>query len=552
LKLTLKISLIAYLFCFSSSLYVFAQTKDVDLKKVDELFKAWNNSTSPGGAIGIIKNGKLIYSHGYGMADLENDVEISSSSTFYIGSVSKQFVSFCILLLEEAGKLSLDDKVQKHLPDFPDYSAAISIRNLIHHTSGVRDFFELQQLQGKSYLDYNSKEEVYRLIKQQKELNFRPGEKFLYSNSCYFLLALIIEKVSGRTLKEYAHSNIFEPLNMSNTNFHDNLNEIVKNKADSYEKTAEKDQYLNVISRFDLVGSGGIYSNISDLFLWDQNFYQNKLGKGSQLIIDKMHEEGLLNNGESSGYAFALFNGSYKGLKTVHHAGGLMGYRAEIVRFPDHEFTVIILANRSDANPSGLCYQIADIYLKNVFEKTEIKDQNATTFEMHDHKLKTFCGSYFNHKYFYSAELVLEKGVLNYKSSDYETPLIPISASQFQMKDQPKVVLNINEDKSVELIVNGELSSKFTYYEPIDELELVTYVGAYWCSDLAMKYELRKRENSLALYVNNELISSFKPLKKDEFYADYFGIIKFNGTDNKDFVVSNAWIINLKFERTDE
>ena len=262
---------------------IFAQST----AEVDEIFKEWDNLTVPGGSVSLVKEGEVILAKGYGSADLEHDIANQPETVFYIGSVSKQFVTFCILLLEEQGKLSLDDDIHKYFPDFPDYGAPLTIRNFIHHTSGVRDYLTLMSLKNRSYLDEIQIEEVYDLIKSQKTLNFTPGDRYLYSNSCYFMLALIVEKASGKTIREFGREEIFQPLGMSQSLFYDDNTDIIKNRAFSYQKTP--DGWNNLINRFQLVGSGGVYSTVEDLVKWDQNFYDNKLGKGGQEIIDKMH-----------------------------------------------------------------------------------------------------------------------------------------------------------------------------------------------------------------------------------------------------------------------
>ena len=393
---------ILFLFFLCVGLCSFGQLKEN--KEVDAIFSGWNKPDTPGGALGIVKDGKLIYSKGYGIADLEHDIKITPTSVFYIGSVSKQFVTFCILLLEEQGKLNLDDNIQKYFPDFPDYGSPLTIRHFVHHTSGVRDNLTLMGLKGRDYLDRIEVEEVYALIKRQAHLNFTPGEQYLYSNSCYFMLALIVEKVSGESIRQFAKKNIFDPLGMKHTQFYDDNTDLIKNRVFSYEKNAAKESgFDNLIMRFELVGSGGVYSSIEDLFLWDQNFYHNILGKGGQAIITKMHQEGILNNGESSGYAFAISNGVYKGLKTVSHSGALAGYRAQLVRFPDQQFSVIILANRDDANPTGKSYQLADILLKDklvepksVEKKTTAKNVQPSKPILPTVKNGDFVGSYYS------------------------------------------------------------------------------------------------------------------------------------------------------------
>ena len=370
---------------------------------IDEIFEEWNKPDVPGGALGVVKDGKLIYSKGYGIADLEHDIKITPSSVFYTGSVSKHFVTFCVLLLEEKGKLNLDDEIQKYLPDFPRYDQPLTIRHFIHHTSGVRDNLTLMALRGENYLDHHEVSEVYELIKRQSVLNFTPGERYLYSNSCYFMLAMIIEKAAGESIREFARKNMFEPLGMSNTLFFDDVADLVKNRVFSYQRT--DDGFDNLVSRFDLVGSGGVYSTIEDMFLWDQNFYDNKLGKGGPEIMEKMHEEGLLNSGESSGYAFGLANGTYRGLRTVGHGGSLAGYRAHFLRFPDQNFSVIILSNRSDGRPGSKAYEVADIMLENVFtEEKEVNESNQSNQstpstaqpEAPEMDLADFVGSYYS------------------------------------------------------------------------------------------------------------------------------------------------------------
>ena len=399
-------------------------------KSVDSIFAEWDSPAVPGAAVGIIDQGELIYHRGYGSGDLEHDIAIGPSSVFYLGSVSKQFVTFCILLLEEEGKLDLDDEIQKFLPDFPRYEAPLTIRHFIHHTSGVRDYLTLMFLKGRNYLDHIEDEEVYELIKRQRSLNFAPGEQYLYSNSCYFMLAMIVEKAAGKTIREFAAENIFKPLGMKRTLFYDDNTDLIKDRVFSYGKTAEEQKFNNLIMRFDLVGSGGVYSCIEDLYLWDQNFYHNKLGKGGQDIIRKMQEEGQLNNGENCGYAFALNIGKYKGLKTVGHGGSLAGYRAHMLRFPDQQFTVIILANRSDADPGRKALQLADVFLRDEFIKNDPEvqpekpaiagDAEVLADDVPEIEVQEYCGKYFAEELNTHYQVVVEDEILKVKIGNYK------------------------------------------------------------------------------------------------------------------------------------
>lgn len=548
--------LLLFLFSISS----FGQIKEV--QAIDSLFAEWNQSDVPGAALGIIKDGKLIYSKGYGIADLEHDIEITPSSVFYIGSVSKQFVTYSLLLLEEQGKINLDDKIQKYLPDFPEYETPLTIRHFIHHTSGVRDYLTLMYLKGRNYLDNLEVNEVYELIKRQKELNFSPGEKYLYSNSCYFMLAMIVEKASGQSLKIFAQEHIFDPLGMNSTIFYDDNTDLIKNRVFSYSKKTDEEGFNNLIMRFALVGSGGVYSNIEDLYLWDQNFYNNKLGKGGQDIIDKMHEEGLLNNGESSGYAFALSNGTYKGLKTVSHGGALAGYRAQLLRFPEESFSVIILANRGDANPTSKAFQVADILLKGKFvEESQTKETNTdklnTANESKKITLSQLTGSYE-----IQAGVVLEITVKNdslhvlqnWNKSSYN--IINTYGNTYEMPSDPSIQFVFSDLKDdftqiLTVLQNGnETICKRKEKIEIPNLNLEEYTGEFYSEEFDVTYFIFVEDGKLKVKVANYDAQELNLYGMDEFTTD-IGLFRFNKSNGeiKGFELDAGRVTNLKFEK---
>ncbi|MCP5104890.1 MAG: serine hydrolase, partial [bacterium] len=359
-----KIILTVWLVLFVTLLYPSAG-KTFDPAAVDKVFEEWNKPGSPGCALAVVKDGKIIYKKGYGLANLELDVPITPQTVFYIGSVSKQFVAFAVALLEARGKLDFDDDIRKYVPEMPDYGTTITIRNLIHHTSGIRGYLMLLDMAGLDLGFYHKAEDVINnVIARQKNLNFKPGEKYQYSNSGYLILADIVRRVSGKSFRQFVHENIFKPLGMKNSRFHDNYKELIKNRATSY--LTSKGEYVNFMSTFDLVGSGGLYTTVEDLFLWDQNFYHYKVG-GPELF-KTIHTKGKLNNGEETNYAFALMHGNYKGLKTVEHSGGLGGYVSVLMRFPGQEFSVIILANAGNFNQQRFAHRVADIFLADQFK----------------------------------------------------------------------------------------------------------------------------------------------------------------------------------------
>ena len=277
-------------------------------------------------------------------------------------TTSKQFVAACVALLVEDGKLGLDDDLRKYVPEFPVYERPVTIRELIHHTSGVRDYLTLWALSGRSYLDDIPADAVLRLICRQRALNFTPGTQFLYSNSCYFLLGVVVERVSGESLREFAQRRIFGPLGMRDTHFHDRVGHLIHNRAFSYAPDGSGG-FENLIMRFALVGSGGVYSTVEDLAKWDANFYDNQLGKGGQGLIDMLLTRGRLDDGTVLPYAFALVRGEFEGHATVRHGGSLAGYRAELLRFPDDHLSVIVLGNVANFGASAVAERIADVFL---------------------------------------------------------------------------------------------------------------------------------------------------------------------------------------------
>ncbi len=353
---------IKFLSTFFSGLFLFivsyAQAQDIRTDQVDKLFARWNTSDSPGAAVCIIKEGRIIYKKGYGMANLEKKVPVTARSVFRIGSMSKQFTAACTVILEQRGKLSFDDSITKYFPDFPSFYEPVTIRHMIHHISGVKDYFTLFYHLGKRDLDYFSLEDAVKLLKNQKSLYFPPGRQYVYTNSNYMLLGEIVRKVSGKSLRQFAEDNIFKPLGMNNTHFHDDASMFVKNRATGYRHFSDGIKIME--SPLEIVGDGGIFTTVEDLFLWDQAFYNGKLG---QDLIKTIITKGKLNNGSEITYAFGLFIDEYKGKKKISHAGTCVGHRADMIRFPDQKFTVICLTNRRRINPTDYCRRIADIYL---------------------------------------------------------------------------------------------------------------------------------------------------------------------------------------------
>lgn len=349
---------------FAAGSPLHAQTDPVP-EDVDAIFAEWDLPDSPGCALGVYRDGEIVYRKGYGMANLDWEIPIDPATVFYVGSVSKQFTAAAIALLILGGDLSLDDDIRQYLPELPAYESPVTVGHLLHHTGGMRDMYATMVAEGVDIFDIVSDEEAIELLSRQ-DLDFPPGEEFSYSNGGYFLLAQIVERVSGMSFNEFTRTNLFEPLGMDDTHFHDDPGHIIRARAMSYETDDAGQTKQNYVSTFDFVGQGGLYTTVGDLIQWDRNFYESHLGGAG--FTDFMLTRGVLTNGEEIPYALGLQHMEYRGQTVIDHAGGMMGFRADLVRFPDQHFSVSALCNHSDIDPSALTRRVADLYLADVLE----------------------------------------------------------------------------------------------------------------------------------------------------------------------------------------
>lgn len=341
--------------------------RDIVPEQIDQIFSQWDKDGSPGCAAGIYHEDEIIYQNGYGEANLDHGIPNDPETVFYIGSVSKQFAAAAIAILADMEKISLEDDINDYIPQMPEYDETIRIKDLVHHTSGIYDLYSLLSLAGISVEDVLSLDEKVDLISSQSTLNFTPGSENLYSNSGYTLMNIIIEEASGKTLREFTDEYIFQPLGMENTHFHDDRAMIVPNRAMSYQPDGDGFR-LSYISNFEGVGPGGLYTTIRDMLKWDQNFYDNQIEEAPN-FYDLMHTPGVLSNGDTLSYAFALNLDEHKGQKRYGHGGSFMGFRADYRRFPEHHFSTAVFCNLGNITPSNLTRQVADLYLEEAFEE---------------------------------------------------------------------------------------------------------------------------------------------------------------------------------------
>jgi CubicO group peptidase (beta-lactamase class C family) len=327
---------------------------------VDDVFAKWDRRDSPGCAAAVYQDDKIVYERGYGSADLEHAIPITPATVFYAGLVSKQFTAFAAALAIQQGRLGLDDPIRKHLPELPAYADAVTVRHLVHHTSGLRDFYTLLSIAGRRQDALFDNASILRLTARQTALNFAPGDDYLYSNTGYTLLAIVIGRAAKSTFGEFAQEQIFKPLDMSITHFGDDVTRLVKDRAYGYTWGSRGEPRLDTPGG-ERVGAGGLFTNVRDLLRWDQNFYSGKVG--GKALIDRVQTPGVLNSGSALTYAWGLQVGTYRGLRVVEHSGSLGGYRAHLARYPDRHVSVAVLCNLGVIAPGSLVQQIADVVI---------------------------------------------------------------------------------------------------------------------------------------------------------------------------------------------
>src|SRR5688500_1558956 len=328
---------------------------------LNRVFATWASTNGPGCAAGVSRNGDLVFQNGYGMANLEHDIPITPATIFHVASVSKQFTAMAVMLLAADGKLSLDDDVRRHLPELPDYGHRITLRHLLTHTSGLRDQWDLLAMaRGRFEENRITEEDVLEIVGRQKALNFVPGTEYLYSNTGYTLAAVVVRRVSGKSLREFADERIFKPLGMSDTHFHDDYTMVVKGRAAGYARLPAGGWRVS-LPNYDTYGATSLFTTVGDLLKWNANF--TTPGVGDEGMWREMMASGVLAGGDTTGYGFGILTEKYRGTTLVGHGGADAGYRAYLGHFPEHELSVAVLCNAAQANPAALARSVADVLL---------------------------------------------------------------------------------------------------------------------------------------------------------------------------------------------
>jgi CubicO group peptidase (beta-lactamase class C family) len=336
-------------------------------KSVDAVFAAYTAAT-PGCAVDVATGGTPVFAKGYGMADLEHDVPITPESIFEAGSVSKQFTAAAVMLLARDGKLSLDDEVRKYVPELPAYEWPITIRHMLTHTSGLRDWGSVESIAGwpRTSRVYTHAH-VLEIVSRQHALNFEPGTRWSYSNTGFNLAAIIVQRVSGMPFPEFTRTRLFQPLGMTHTSWRDDYTHIVKGRALAYRKGS--DGYHTDMPFENVYGNGGLLTTVGDLLKWNEHY--DAPSAADAPLVAEQQKAGHFNDGRAHGYGLGLFLQTYKGLREVDHSGSTAGYSAYLTRFPDQHVSVAVLCNASNAQATDYAHAVADLYLGDRLKPSE-------------------------------------------------------------------------------------------------------------------------------------------------------------------------------------
>lgn len=531
--------------------------------KVDALFQQMDSTISPGCALSVVRDHKIVYERGYGMADLDHNIPITPATVFHVASMSKQFTAASILLLAEEGKLSLDDPVRKYIPELPDFGTPVTIRELLHHTSGLRDQWDLLQLSAWRYShDLITDADVLYVVSHQRDLNFPPNTKFLYSNTGYTLLAQIVARVSGQSFRSFTTARIFAPLGMKNTHFRDDFDEIVRNMAYGYVPSG--DTYHLSVTNFDTVGATSLLTTLDDLALWDENFYTPRIG--GPALVEQLQERGKLNDGKQINYAAGLVITKYRGLNIVDHAGGDAGYRSDMIRFPDQHFSVACLCNLGSANPSNLARKVAEVYLGSQMQTVEpAHADDSKPITLTPEQMRAKVGTYVNVKDPDDlVRWVIKDGKLEVgNAGDDDTRAVEaIGENQFRLTMAPDqfTFSPAKPGAPLQLAIKHsdgtiETFSAVPAFAPSDS-QLAEYAGIYSSSEIDPLYELKVEsgpdaKESLVLHRLKNGPDTLHPVTRDFFTADV-GKIRFTRNGKGEitgFLLSTGRVNDLRFER---
>lgn len=526
--------------------------------RTDELFAQWDVSTSPGCAVGVDQAGQHVLRRAYGSADLEWNIPNTPETIFENGSVSKQFTAGAIVLLALDGELSLEDDVRKYIPELPDYPETVTLRHMLNHTSGLRDWGSVAGLSGwgRSRRTH-SQGDVVDILSRQSALNFVPGHEYSYSNSGYNLLAIIVSRVTGQSFAEFSTERIFEPLGMTNTQWRDDYTRIVPGRSAAY--TANRDGSFSINRPIENVhGNGGLLTTVGDLLIWNRSLDEASLA-GPE-FVQMMETQGVLNDGRTIDYALGLTVSEAFGLRTVLHGGATSGYRAGLIRFPDQELGVAVLCNVTNANGVGLAMDAAEIYLGDLVQDEAAPEPDwPAGYELGGDALEGRVGPYVSTIRPANTSLTVgDDGQLRVGGNNGDV-LIPRSEIEFDVagEEGTRVMfdgLPGSGSGGFKLLHEGTLVDDFVPMNDWDPsaADLEDFVGVYNSEDAQVSLRVSVEDGRLTLVHPVLGPAPLRPLYEDSFRGGV-GFVRFRrlvGGQVHELSLGTPRVYDMRFRKT--
>jgi len=515
--------------------------------KVDRVFERWSRSDTPGCVVGVAVDGKPVLVRAYGMANLEYGLRLRPDTIFESGSVAKQFTAAAVALLVQDGKLALDDPARKYLPELPDFGTPILIRHFLNHTSGLRSQWPLLELSGRpTGRAVHTNEEILELVGRMKELNFKPGDEFLYNNTGYTLLGVIVQRVSGKSLPEFTRERLFGPLGMTRTQWRDDFTKVVPDRATAYRQ--ERDGTFRTYMPFtNVIGNGGLLTTVGDLLIWNANLDEPRVG--GKAMVDEMQTRGRLNDGFENEYAQGLTVTLYKGVREVSHGGSTAGYQTFLARFPEAKLSVAVLSNVTSSGPAQLAHQVAEIFLAGKLKEPAKPKPAAVPPDT----LKSLVGVYREPLTDAALRLTLDKEGKTLRVSGQAT--VPLAANEFASADgsqrivfEPALAGAPPRMKLDDGRAKPRLWEKMKSFAPTAE-DLSAYAGVYDSEEIDTTYTLYVERGALNVRFRPAMRYSLEPVYEDAFESNG-NILRFTrGPDGSvtGFLVYAGRVRHLRF-----
>ena len=502
----------------------------VEEVRTDSVFGAFDRSDGPGCSVGVYRDGAVRYARGYGMANLELGVANTPHTVFDVGSVSKQFTAMSILLLQKDGKLNIDESVRKYVPELPAYADRITLRQLVSHTSGIRDHFGLLEIAGRDFDGTADTVDYLRLITRSAAPNFEPGTRYLYSNSGFVLLAQIVYRVSGMPLSRFAAERIFTPLGMRDTRFQDDHTQIIPSRATAY--MPRGDHWAIRMSEFDdMAGAGGLHTTVEDFQKWMRNY--DSVAVGTRDIVAEMTTPTRLKNDSLAGtppeswYALGIGSGTWRGLPVNSHTGVWGGYRAAFLRFPKNNLSVATFCNFTTAGPDTLAQRVAEVWLGSTLSPdvaTSWRDslRRASRVQVPAAGLAPFAGAWRN-------ELIGEvrrtdvSGDTLYMLTGRRMPLVSLGGNDFRAA--PATLVSFEGDSAGapnRLVVRSATSATTFTRVPLANAtaKLTDFVGTYYTPEVDVTWQVRPDSGGLVVMREGRRVGKLEPVSRDVFLKD--------------------------------